>query len=218
MTRRGLACLLCWSAAVTRGEVLDRVAVSLGTSVITLQDLKDHLRVRAFLESTPVKADSDALRDAADKLIQQLLIRREMESSRYAPPDAALVEQLVQSFKQARFGGDEAAYEAGLQAAGLKDAQIREWFRWTLTVLRFVEFRFRPGVQIPAEEIREYYETQFVPQWRRRTSDPPPTYEQAERACEEILMQERIDNLLDRWISQTRTQVNIKYQDEAFRR
>jgi len=119
--------------------------------------------------------------------------------------------------KQSRFAGDEVRYQAELQRARLSEADLEAAFLWQLTVLRFVEFRFRPGIQIPAEELREYYEQKFVPAWKARTADPPPSFEEAERNCEEVLAQERIDNQLDRWISLTRTQTNIRYRDEAFR-
>lgn len=215
MNWRGLL-LGAWVVTAVQAEVLDRTAVSIGTAVVTELDLKDHLRVRAFLEGVTPRYDGEALRDAADKLIQQQLIGREMESSRYALPDPSVVDQLVASFKQNRYGNNEEEYREALRAARLTELQIRGWFQWTLTILRFVEFRFRPGVQVPEEEIREYYETKYLPQWRQRSKDPPPGYAEVERDCEEMLTQERIDILLDRWISQTRTQVNIKFRDEVF--
>lgn len=209
---------LMWLAAVAMsGEVLDRVAVSVGTQVITESEVMEQLRVRAFLEGTAVKYGEDAKRDAADKLIQQTLIRREMETSRYAPADPALGDQLLASFKKDRFI-DEAGYQKALEEARLTEADLRAAFLWQLTVLRFVEFRFRPGIQIPREEIAEYYESRFAPEWKRRTPQVEvPTMEQAEQTIETILAQERIDNALDRWLSQTRTQVKIKVRDEVFR-
>lgn len=209
--------ILVAMVAQAQGEVLDRVAVAVGTRVITESELIEQIRVRAFLDGSPVKFDEDAKREAADKLIQQTLIRREMETSRYAPTDPALGEQLLASFKRDRFA-DEGAYQKALAEARLSEADVRAAFLWQLTVLRFVEFRFRPGIQIPSEEIKEYYETRFVPDWKKRTPGVEvPTLEQAEQTIETMLGQERIDNALDRWLSQTRAQVNIKTRDEVFR-
>jgi hypothetical protein len=89
-------------------------------------------------------------------------------------------------------------------------------FLWQLTVLRFIEFRFRPGIQVSPEDIKEYYERKFLPDWKAKTHDAPPSLEDATRTVEEVLVQERIDNQLDRWISLTRTQVSIRYRDEVF--
>ena len=216
--RKRAAVLVMWMMAMTApGEVLDRVAVSIGTRVITESEVLEQIRVRAFLEGIPAKYDEDAKRDAADKLIQQTLIRREMETARYAAADPALAEQLLASFKKDRFA-EEGSYQKALAEAKLTEGDVRAAFGWQLTVLRFVEFRFRPGIQIPREEIEEYYTTRFAPEWKRRTPQvEAPSVEQAEQTIETILAQERIDNALDRWLSQTRTQVNIKVRDEVFR-
>ena len=72
------------------------------------------------------------------------------------------------------------------------------------------------GIQIAPEDIRDYYEKKFLPAWRSRSPEPPPSPEAAASAGEEILLQERIDNQLDRWISLTRTQVSIRYREEVF--
>lgn len=198
-------------------DVVDRIAVSVGNSVITESELRHQLKVRAFLEGVPLQLDRENKRAAADRLIEQTLIRREMQASRYAPPEPGLAKALLASMKQSRFNGDEAAYQGELKRARLTEGDLESAFLWQLTVLRFVEFRFRPGIQIPTEEVREYYEQKFLPGWKARNGDPPPSFEEAERSCEDVLIQERIDNQLDRWISLTRTQTNIRYRDEVFR-
>jgi peptidyl-prolyl cis-trans isomerase SurA len=209
--------LLAVALVCIRAELVDRIAVSVGNSVITESEIRHQLKIRAFVEGSPLKLDEENKRAAADRLIEQSLIRREMSASRYAPAEPALAKSLLASFKQSRFQGDENAYQAELKRARLTEADVESSFLWQLTVLRFVEFRFRPGIQIPAEEVREYYDQKFVPGWKARTTDPIPTFEEAERNCEDTLIQERIDNQLDRWISLSRTQTTIQYRDEVFR-
>lgn len=198
-------------------EIIDRIAVSVGNSVITESEIRHQLKIRAFVEGTPLKLDEENKRAAADRLIEQSLIRREMQASRYAAAEPAQAQALLASLKQSRFQGDDRAYQAELKRARLTEADVESSFLWQLTVLRFVEFRFRPGIQIAADEIREYYEQKYVPNWKARTTDKPPAFEEAERACEEILTQERIDNQLDRWISFSRTQTTISYRDDVLR-
>jgi peptidyl-prolyl cis-trans isomerase SurA len=211
-----LTLALNFALALTATEIVDRIAVSVGNSVIAESEIRHQLKVRAFIEGVPLSLDGESKRAAADRLIEQTLIRREMQAARYAPPDPALAKALVASLKASRFPGDSAAFEAELRRARLSEADLESAFLWQLTVLRFVEFRFRPGIQIPAEEIREYYEQKFLPAWKARTTDPPPTLEGAEKTCEDALVQERIDNQLDRWISLSRTQTTIQYREEVF--
>lgn len=209
--------LLAVALVCAHADLVDRIAVSVGNSVITESEIRHQLKIRAFVEGSPLKLDEENKRAAADRLIEQSLIRREMLASRYSPAEPALAKTLLASFKQSRFQGDETAYQAELKRARLTEADVESSFLWQLTVLRFVEFRFRPGIQIPSEEVREYYDQKFVPGWKARTTDPVPAFEEAERNCEDTLIQERIDNQLDRWISLSRTQTTIQYRDEVFR-
>jgi len=75
-----------------------------------------------------------------------------------------------------------------------------------------VEVRFRPGVSVPDEEIRAYYDEQIR---ARSTPEATPAFEEARLKIEEILTQQRVDNALDRWLGQTRTQSRIRYRQEA---
>lgn len=211
--------LLCYLAGIQvslAAELIDRVAVSVGSTVITESELLEHLRIRALLEGIPLRLDSETKRDAADRLIQQALIRREIENTRYVTPEAFLAQPLLASFKLSRFHDNAGEYQAALKMAQVTESEVQASFLWQLTVLRFIEFRFRPGIQIAAEEIRDYYERKFLPDWRSRSKELPPSAEDAASAVEEILLQERIDNQLDRWISLTRTQVSIRYREEVF--
>ena len=197
-------------------ELIDRIAVSVGPAVITESELLEQMRIRAFLEDAPLRVDGDSKRDAADRLIQQALIRREIETTRYVTPAPAEAEKLLATFKLSRFHHDEAQYQAALSKGGVRPDEVLASFQWQLTVLRFIEFRFRPGVQIAPEEIRDYYDRKFVPSWRERTKDSPPSLADASASIEEILIQERIDNELDRWISLSRIQISIRYREEVF--
>ncbi len=214
--RLALLCFLLGTRIVCGAELIDRVAVSVGTTVITESELLEHLRIRALLEGIPLQLDGDSKRDAADRLIQQALIRREIENTRYVIPEAAMAQPLVTSFKVSRFHDNASEYQAALKKAQVTEVEVQASFLWQLTVLRFIEFRFRPGIQIAAEDIRDYYEKKFLPEWRSRSKDAPPSAEDAASAVEEILLQQRIDNQLDRWISLTRTQVSIRYREEVF--
>jgi len=200
----------------TAAELIDRVAVSVGTTVITESELLEQMRLRALLEDIPLALDGESKRDAADRLIQQTLIRREIETTRYVIPDSEEAAKLLAGFKRSRFQDDEMLYRAALRKSRVTADEVLAGFLWQLTVLRFIEFRFRPGVQITPTELRDHYDRKFLPAWRERTTDPPPSLADATPEIEETLVQERIDNQLDRWISLSRTQVSIRYSEEVF--
>ncbi len=199
-----------------QAELIDRVAVSVGNTVITESEILEQMRVRALIEGTPLKLDGESKRDAADRLIQQTLIRREIETTHYVVPESLSVEPLVTDFRKSRYNNDDAAYRAALRSSGVTEEELKANFLWQLTVLRFIEFRFRPGIQVTTEDVKSYYELRFLPDWRAQSKEAPPPLESVAAKIEEILVQERIDNQLDRWISLTRTQVSIRYREEVF--
>ncbi len=210
------ALLLLALAMTASAQRLDRLAVTIDSTVITERDLFDHLRLAAFLNGQPPRFDAASLRGAADRLIEQHLIRREMQATRYGSPDPSLVEQLRLGFLRDRFRGDETAFLAALRAAGLNEAQLRAAFEWQLAVLRFVEYRFRPGIEISAAETEEFYRDRFPDLWQRRNDSPAPPLADVRDEINEILIEERIDNLLDRWLNQARTTLNVRLRDAAF--
>jgi hypothetical protein len=59
-----------------QAETLDRIAVSMGQDVITESQLILDLRVVAFLDRKPVNLSGAARRESAQRLVDQILIRR----------------------------------------------------------------------------------------------------------------------------------------------
>lgn len=189
-------------------EIIDRIAVSVEKRVITESEILRQMRVTAFLnheqpEITPVNK-----RAMADKLVEQLFIRRELETSRYptAPPDISANYKAIRG----KYGSDE-EYNQALAKARITDADVQEALQWQATLLDFVEQRFRPGIQIPASEIREYYDLQAA-----LNPGKLPPFEEAKDEIETILTSQRVDNALDRWLGQSRTQSQVRYREEVF--
>lgn len=198
-------------------EIIDRVAVTVENSVITMSEIELQLRVTAMLDDKPLKLDEEALREGADRLIAQALVRREISIADYPapPPDAA--EKALQDLKQQRYGND-AIYRAALRKYGLTEDELRAQLLWQLTLLRFIEVRFRPAVQIPTEEVRTYYRETFTPDWQTRSNQPVPTLPRVREQIEAALIEERINSARDRWLNLTRSQLPIVYREEAFKR
>jgi hypothetical protein len=203
-------------AMLLAGEVIDRVAVVAGNQVITQSELNRELRMAALLNGQPVDLSPEAKRQAADRLVEQLFMRREMDVSRYGPPSAADTEALLEKTKKEHFPSEEAYLEA-LQKNRITEEELREHLQWQLMTVRFIDFRFRPGVQLPLEDIQDYYEQRFVPEWRKKSSDPPPPFSEARDDIEQLLTEQLVDQALDRWLNQQRTQTEIRYQEEGLR-
>jgi hypothetical protein len=200
--------LLAGSAA---SEVIDRIAVTVENSVITESELLRHIRLTALLNGAKPDYSSASKREIADKLIEQTIIRREINTTRYMATNMKKAESLYEEFR-ARFK-TAAAYEAALRESSVTDGEVRDAFLWQSTLLEFIDVRFRPGIQVPENEIRDYFETEVKP---KAAPGREIAFDDVRDDIEEILTEQRVDNALDRWLGQARTQMRIVFKDEVF--
>ncbi|HBY64143.1 MAG TPA: hypothetical protein DEH78_30340, partial [Solibacterales bacterium] len=154
-------------------EVIDSVAATVGKSVITRSDAVAQIRLRAFIDNEEPSLSPKELRQAVDRLVDQALIRREIEISRYPAPSMEEVEPLLAQVRDGRFPLED-AYQQALGRAMITDEQLRQALLWQLTVLRFLEYRFRPAVQVTEQDMLAYYEGEFAAAWRKSNQGQPP--------------------------------------------
>jgi hypothetical protein len=201
--------LLC---TILSGEVLDRVAVSIGTQVITESQLLQEIKLDSFLNNEPPNFSPAAKRDAADRLIEQKLVRKEMEMGRYptaAPEEAGAI---VQNLLKTR-AASSADFDNQLKAAGITLAELQAHLLWGLTLSHFVDLRFRPAVQVTNRDITKYYQEKIIPSAKGAQA---PTLDDVRLRIEETLRAERSDAELDTWLKDTRSRTPITYQKEVF--
>ncbi len=209
-----LAPILCLVAlrAPLCAEVIDRMAISVGNQVITESQIDEEVRVTAFLNNEKVDLSADEKKKAADRLIEQALIKREMDLSRYPLPALSDADSALNEVKS--HYPSQAAFAQAFEEHGITEAQLKEHLWWQLTVLRFVDYRFRPGIQISDSEVQAYYQQQ-VSKWEQQGVKPIPSLSDQRAEIEEILTEQQIDQNLDHWLAEARKQVPIRYLDEA---
>lgn len=194
--------------SIAPAEIIDRIAVTVDNRVITESEIFRQIRITAFLNNQSVDLSGANKRAMADRLVEQVLIRRELEMTRYARPDAAS-NTSYQQLKQ-RFPGDD-DYKQTLARYGITDVDIKEALDWQAELLDFIDLRFRPGIQVGDTEIREYYD-QLAAQNPGKVAPFPDAKEEIEK----LLTSQRVDNAVDRWLGQARTQNRIRYVQEVF--
>ena len=204
--------LLPFVAMLCQADLIDRVAVAVGNTVITESEILRQIRITALLNGETADFSPENKRRTAERLVEQALIRREIATSQYLPNSTGGIDEVYGAFRK-RWPSD-ADYKKVLAAARLTDTEVRDAFRWQLTLLDFVALRFRPGIQISEEEIREYYDLQLAP---NTAPEARPSFEEAHSRIEDILTEQRVNAALDRWLGQTRTQTRIIYKEDVFR-
>lgn len=126
--------------------VIDRIAIIVDKRVIKLSDIQRDLRVTAFLNREPLRINPDTMHKSAERLIDQTLIAQEIARGGYASAPESNADAMLNQLERDRFAGSEARLRQELARYGLSESQLREQLLWQLTVLRFIDDRFRPGV------------------------------------------------------------------------
>ena len=211
-----------WLAAATltammpflRADIIDRIAVSVGNRVITTSDLDREIRVTAFLNGVKPDFSTAAKRTTADRLVEQKLIRIELENARYPTPAASEVEPELAAFKM-KFFPDDAAYQQALAATGITEQDVKDEMLWQRTLLLFIEVRFRTGVQVSDAEIQDYFDRTVTPAARLAHPTETPKLEEYHDQIEQTLIGQKVDRDMDTWLQAARRRTQIVFHQEA---
>ncbi len=186
-----LPLLLCAAQAA----VLDRVAVTVGKDVITQSEVLQELRLTDFLNQAPLDLGPAARREAAERMVDQDLVRTEMTLENFVTAPPANIDQTLREFKQAHFR-THAQYLASLQKYGVTEDELKRYLLWQVTALRFTDQRFRAGAPPPVAGGK-------APNQADRQAQPEKTSDAS------------VDEQLDTWLKQTRAQTKIQFHKEA---
>jgi len=208
--------LILWLILASAGHaavVLDRMAVIVGKHVIKTSDIERDLRVTEFMNREPLDLGSEAKRKSAERLIDQEILRQEIVTGGYRRPADSEAETLEQQIVKDRYRGSPVQLRADLAKYGLTETQLRDQLLWQLTVLRFIDQRFRPGVVVTDEEISAYYQQHLA---ELRKEHPGATLEALQAEIRRTLEGDRINHNFTEWLEQARKRSRIEYRQEAF--
>lgn len=178
--------------------IIDRIAIIVDQQVITETQINEEIHVTALLNGEAVRENDETRRAAADRLVQQLLVKREMDLGNYPPPTAQEIQSYYDQVSETL--GGSARFSHALASYKLTSEILKQHLALQLTTLRFIEYRFRPDFNVSEEEIAAY---------RKRHA------ELSNDAAREALIEERTDQILAAWLEESRKQVNIVFLDKA---
>ena len=202
------------AAWLGRAEIIDRIAVSVGNRVITAADLDREIRVTAFLQGQKLDFSPEVKRATAERMVEQKLIQRELETARYPIPSADSIAPAIDEFKTKNYKSDE-EYQRALAQYGITDADVREEVLWQRTLLTFLGVRFEPGVQVPAQEIEDYFQKVVAPLAREANPQQPVALEDYREQIREKLSGERANQDMTKWLDDAAKRTEIVYHDEV---
>lgn len=210
--RHSFAALLF--AFVAHAEVIDRIAVSVGNRVVTTSDIDREIRVVSFQQRVLPVFDAATRRSTADRMVEQKLIRHELESSSYPVPSQSDIEPAAAEFRKQSFPSDD-AFHRSLADYGIVEQDFLDELLWQRTLLLFIEIRFRPGVQISDQDIQDYFHTVVEPAATAAHPGQPVALEDYRDRIEETLTGQRVDKQVDTWLKEARQRTAVVFHPEA---
>jgi hypothetical protein len=190
------------------------MAVIVGKHVIKASDIDWDLRVTDFLNRQPLNSNPAGKRQSAERLIDQEIIRQEIVTGNYKRPPDSEAAALVNNLRRDRFEGSDVKMREELQRYGITEGQLRAQLLWQLTVLRFIDERFRPAVIVTDEEVQTFYNQHLAELHRQYPGDV--SFEALEPKIRSLLEGQRINENFEQWLAEARKRDRIEYRQEAF--
>jgi parvulin-like peptidyl-prolyl isomerase len=211
-----LGLLLSLSGACAAQIVVDRMVVVINKHVITQSDWDEQERFEALAEGrSPKSVEHSAA--ALERLIDRELISEHITnvSFQHATPEqvAKQVSEIRKEIAAQQSQTDE-DWKRTLAQYSLTEEDIEDIISAQLDVLRLVEVRFRSSVQVSPEEVAAYYKESFLPELTKTGSNgSQPSLDQVKDKIKELLVEQRVNEMLNTWIQSLRNQADIQRLD-----
>jgi hypothetical protein len=209
------------SQGAERGVPLDRLVAVVNESVILESDVDEELRMAAF---QPFRETN---RNATREQVLERLINRDLilQQARLQPEDEITDQEVTDQLAGLRKDipackeyhcETDAGWGKFVADQGSTMTELMKYWRARMEVLRFIEERFRPNIEISQDEIRDYYEKTLLPRYASEHATAPKL-ETISNRIQEILLQQRVNSLLADWLKSLRAQGTVRtiQTDEA---
>jgi peptidyl-prolyl cis-trans isomerase SurA len=200
--------------ATEQGTVLDRIVAIVNGDVILESDVDEE---RRFESIQPYRGSATEF--SRDRAVQRLIDRTLILQQAALEPEDAIAEQDLDAQLTklrrdipscAEYHCDtDAGWQKFLADRGFTVEEFRDRWRKRMELLRFIEVRFRNGIRVSNDEIKDYYEKTMLPEYAKQKVTPPKL-ETVSKRIEEVLLQQQVGNLLRDWLKSLRAQGSVR--------
>jgi parvulin-like peptidyl-prolyl isomerase len=207
-----VAALALWVALPARaGEVLDRIVATVNHHIILQSDWEDEISFEVFSQGrSPDQITAQDRKIALDHLIDQELLREQMQGT--GIPQVSqdeLNKRIAEIRRQFPAAAADQQWHSLLRQYGLTEGELKARLSIQLDLMRLVEARLRPTVQIDEKSIESYYNQQLLPQLRQSGGKDVPLAEVTPK-IKELLTEQRVTQLLVSWLQSLRAGSEIQ--------
>jgi|SRR5580658_4276649 hypothetical protein len=203
-----LALTLPLAFSAEAGQVVDRVVTNVNGHVLLQSDWEQEIALEALQDSRDPDSFTTAERKAAlDRLIDQELLREQVRPSQPAPADQVAARVTEVRKLQPDCATDE-GWHAKLQRYGLTQSALEKRMSDDIQLMKLVEDRLRPSIQIDQHAVETYYHDQLLPEMRKAGSSATPLTEVFGK-IKTLLAEKKMNELLTGWLASLRSGSHI---------
>ena len=198
------------------GEVIERVVATVNGQPILQSDWDEEFRYEAFMNRKPLESLTvQDRKQALDRVIDQELLRQQIKGSEFEEASAQeprdRIAELRKQFPEVK---DDAGWKTKLEQYGMTEQDLSRHIALQLQLTRLITARLRPNVHIDSSSIETYYREKLLPQLRQSGVKNVPLVEVSPK-IEELLAQQRVNELLAGWLHDLRAQSEIRTAGQA---
>lgn len=191
------------------GEIVDRIVANVNGNVVLQSDWEKELAFEALLNARSVDSFTSEERKAAlDRLIDRELLREQVRPSESAPADqiAARVTEVRKLLPDAE---SDQGWRTILERHGLTESALQKRLGEEIQLMKLVEVRLRPSIQIDQHAVESYYRDELLPQLRRKGGREVALSEVFGH-IRDLLAEKRLNQLLSGWLASLRSASHIQ--------
>ena len=199
-----MALSMALAALSEAGQVIDRVVTDVDGHVVLQSDWEQEVAYEAFANARDPDSFTSAERNAAlDRLIDQQLLREQVRPSESAPAGqvAARVAELRKLHPEC---ATDEGWRATLQRYGLAQSSLAKRVGDQIQLMKLVEDRLQPSIQIDQRTVETYYHDQLLPDMKRAGSPATPLTEVFGQ-IKDLLAERKMNELLSVWLANLRS-------------
>ena len=203
-----LALTMALAISSVGGQVVDRVVTNVNGHVVLQSDWEQEVAFEALANGRDPDVFTSAERKAAlNRLIDQELLREQVRPSQPAP-----AEQVTARVAEVRKLNSDCATDEGwhakLQRYGLTQSALEKRLGDEIQLMRLVEDRLRPSIQIDQQAVESYYHDQLLPEMKKAGTGETPLPEVFGR-IKNLLAERKMNELLTGWLASLRSGSHI---------
>jgi peptidyl-prolyl cis-trans isomerase SurA len=197
--------------AAPRPEVVDRIVAIVNGRVILQSDWDEALCYEALVSNRTLDRFTDDDRRAVlDRLIDQELLREQMKSADFRhATDAEVQARIADARKQYPQAATDEGWRSFLASYHLSENDLFSRVRRQIDVMRLVDARLRPAVQIDSKSIEAYYRDQFVPKLKEAGA-PEVSLAEVSPKIRELLTEQKVSEMLVSWLQTLRSEGDVR--------